>query len=106
MITLTGRIEHIEKIKDDGICLFEFTTPDGNAKRAKNGKVYARFISCMCYAKATVRVDGYWKDMMFFVLRMTPVYMGEEECVKLLAANAEGIGIKSGSSQKRVIISV
>lgn len=26
---------------------------------------------------------------------MTPVYMGEEECVKLLAANAEGIGIKS-----------
>ena len=95
MITLTGRIEHIEKIKDDGICLFEFTTPDGNAKRAKNGKVYARFISCMCYEKATVRVDGYWKDMMFFVLRMTPVYMGEEECVKLLAANAEGIGIKS-----------
>ena len=79
MITLTGRIEHIEKIKDDGICLFEFTTPDGNAKRAKNGKVYARFISCMCYEQATVKLDGYWKDMMFFALRMTPVYMGEEE---------------------------
>ena len=43
MITLTGRIEHIEKIKDDGICLFEFTTPDGNAKRAKNGNSEAIF---------------------------------------------------------------
>lgn len=49
----------------------------------------------MCYEQATVKLDGYWKDMMFFALRMTPVYMGEEECVKLLAANAEGIGIKS-----------